>query len=556
MDRSIQSLLGITDDAKRIYRFVEGDVQKEEYEYCQLLDALVFGDKGYVETLGQTWAMIHDPRFSRIESEFIVNRKAVFGGDARTGKQYMSADGMFVSTIADLEEYSEVLGEGRYFWLVLTHPEERCPVRLWYERIYPDMLVDKGETAPAASDDLKCICDVEAGGPREGMALYYHNPRSLKDAGDDYLWALIGRECPNYFDKAGKPNGMAKRLFGLFRADLLGLIADYSPTPLVDAFIEIETGDVVHENEYTKNPQELVPRVFLEVDILEKALTYRATMRATAAKVLRSIGFQSNLKKLAGGDPRLTDFERDTLLRMVYQSDWPEDKPALVARLIGYLSSVTKEPYEERLEEQLGDASFDALDRCKMLRHGEIQPINSYTEPRVDVQLDQHAAVMEAILRNPLKQELFVLWVDAERLGEEGKTDIQRLGMRKLYSVLTPVFTDPVFEVDDEKFWGYMQAAKELGYYGQVGPAAEMEGEFVPDEGAFYRNRKLREKRGEKRTPLPPEESEKKDLEVRTVDGILDPEVCSPPHSVVPAADTHREGCQCCDCNPKFGPGG
>ena len=55
MDRSIQTLLGIADDAKRIYRFVEGDVQKEEYEYCQLLDQLVFGDKGYVETLGQTW---------------------------------------------------------------------------------------------------------------------------------------------------------------------------------------------------------------------------------------------------------------------------------------------------------------------------------------------------------------------------------------------------------------------------------------------------------------------------------------------------------------------
>jgi hypothetical protein len=241
---------------------------------------------------------------------------------------------------------------------------------------------------------------------------------------------------------------------------------------------------------------------------------------------------------------------------------------------------MTASPFEERQKEQLLVASTVALDKCRKLQEGEIQLINSYTEPRVDVQLDQHAAVMEAILRNPLKQELFVLWVDAERLGEGGKTDSQRLGMRKLYSMLTPVFTDPAFEVDDEKFWGYMQAAKELGYYGQVGVAAEMEGEFVPDEGAFLRNRKLREGRGEKRTPLPPEkpvsdmtpceqldkldailkdanvDAPEPKLAVRTVEGVLNPEVCSPPHSVVPAADTHREGCGCCDCNPKFGPGG
>jgi len=124
MDISIQKLLGIADDAKRMYRFAEGEVEREEFEYCQLIDQLVFGGKGYVETLGQTWEMIHDPRFLKIEGAFIVNRKAVFGGDAKLGKQYMSSDGMFVSTIADLEEYSEVLGEGRYFWLVLSHPGE------------------------------------------------------------------------------------------------------------------------------------------------------------------------------------------------------------------------------------------------------------------------------------------------------------------------------------------------------------------------------------------------------------------------------------------------
>ena len=442
MDRSIQSLLGIAGDQKRIYRFMEGEVQREEYQYCQLLDTLVFGDRGYVETLGQTWAMIHDPRFAKIESTFIINRKAVFGGDARTGKQYMSADGMFTSTIADLEEYSEVLGEGRYFHNVLVHPDDRCPVRLWHERIYPDVLAAKGAKAPVAGEGLRCICEVaiKAGTvPPTGLK----DPHSLKDCPDEFLWALIKQECPNYFNEKGIANGMAKRLLDLFRADLVGLVADYSPTPLVDAYIELETGDVVHENQYTRNPAEQVPQVFLEVDILEKALTYRATMRATAAKILRSMGIQSQLKSIAGGDPRLTDEERDHLLRMVYQSKWPDDKPELMASLISYISYVTREPYEERLKNQLTMASLWALEDCKDIQAGKLEPINVYTEPRVEVELDQHAAVMEAILRNPLKQELFVIWVDSEERGENGKTEEDRLGMRKLNSILTPHIHQP-----------------------------------------------------------------------------------------------------------------
>ena len=102
--------------------------------------------------------MIHDPRFTKIENAFIVNRRAVFGGDAMTGKQYISSDGQFTSTIADLEQYSETLGEGRYFYYVISHPERACPLRNWYLRIFPEMMQKEGIAIPEASTDLICTC--------------------------------------------------------------------------------------------------------------------------------------------------------------------------------------------------------------------------------------------------------------------------------------------------------------------------------------------------------------------------------------------------------------
>ena len=114
------------------------------------------------------------------------------------------------------------------------------------------------------------------------------------------------------------------------------------------------------------------------------------------------------------GDMRLTDEERDSLLRMVYQSDWPNDKTEMMMKLLTFVSGVTRRPFEEREKEQLDSAKNWSLETCNLLRTGEIQPINSYTEPSEEVKMDPHAAVMEAILRHPLKQELFIIWVEAE----------------------------------------------------------------------------------------------------------------------------------------------
>lgn len=495
MDVSLKRLLGIENEGKRVYRFVSGEVTREEFEYSQLLDALVFGPGGYVETLGPTWGLIHDPRFTVIENAFIVTRRAIFGGDAHIGKQYISSDGQFTSQIADLEEYSEVLGEGRYFYYLLTHPDKKCPRRNWYLRIFPEMVQKEGIEIPAPGSDSQCGCTQVA-----------YEPREVKDWPDDRLWALIREECPNYFGHAGEPNGVATRLFDLFKADLLGLIADYAITPISDVYIELDTGDVLGQQAYTEQ-NGITPHVFLEVDILERALTQRAVLRATAAKILRQMGYQTIIKEELGGDVRLTDFERDTLLRLIYEpkeiagvqydpgTSWFGFLHIVREQVTEFLKGIKNSglSFEERQAEQLTSASNKAHETFAKLETGETQVINQYTEPEVDVQLDPHAEIMQAILKNPLKQELFMMWVEAEKRSNAGVVEehelgstewlvaphieTDRLNMRKLHSILTPIFTDPDFVVDEAAYGEYTAQAENLGLF-STSDVSEVEGEF------------------------------------------------------------------------------
>jgi hypothetical protein len=468
MDRSLRSLLGMLDDNKRIYQFAQTEVTREEFAYCQLIDKLVFGEKGYVETLGPTWNLVNDPRFMVIESAFIVNRRAVFGGDAKVGKQYISSDGQFTSTVADLEEYAEVLGEGRHFYNVLVHPNAECPTRKWLERIHT--------TTDYKAGELTCICDFTVSDANGNVYKAGQiEPHVLKDEPDEVLRALIKQECPNYFNQQGEPNGIAKRLFDLMRADLVGLVADYAVTPLIDEWILLDTGDVIEQT----NNEDLFnspPRVFAEIDILEKALTYRATLRATAAKVLRSLDFHRVLKSYGGEKFKLTDMERDQLLRLVYESDYPDDKAGLVSNLTMFIFTAAKRPYEERLKEQLSGARQRSDETVRGLLSGSIQPINQFTEPTVEVEQDEFAQIMESILHNPLKQQLFLIYVEAERRGESGKTDDDKLKMRKLASMLSPVFSSADYELTEEAFSQLIEAAKELNYYGKN--VTQVEGEY------------------------------------------------------------------------------
>ena len=489
MDVSLKRLLGIENEGKRVYRFVSGEVTREEFEYSQLLDALVFGPGGYVETLGPTWSLIHDPRFTVIENAFIVTRRAVFGGDAHIGKQYISSDGQFTSQIADLEEYSEVLGEGRYFFYTITHPNKFCPLRNWYLRIFPEMLEKEGIKPPEASDDLKCTCD----NPFSTGGLTC-DPRKVKDWNDETLWNLIKGECPNYFNKEGKPNAVATRLFDLFRCDLLGLIADYAITPISDVYIELDTGDIMGQQAYAAENGR-TPHVFLEVDILERALTQRAVLRATAAKILRQMGFQTVIKETLGGDIRLTDIERDMLLRLIYEpkevagitydpgTSWFGFLKVVKEQVTAFLKDIKNEgrTFEERQQEQLSRASSAAHVTFAKLETGEQPIINQFTEPEVDVPLDQHAQIMQEILKNPLKQELFMMWVEAEkRSGDDNPDYTDRLNMRKMHSILTPVFTDPDFVVDEAAYGEYMAQADNLGLF-LISGITELEGNFGDD---------------------------------------------------------------------------
>jgi hypothetical protein len=78
--------------------------------------------------------------------------------------------------------------------------------------------------------------------------------------------------------------------------------------------------------------------------------------------------------------------------------------------------------------------------------------------------------------------------------------------MSRLYSILTPVFTDPDFAIDEGRFGEYIEQAGKLGFYAPFELKAPVEGSLVPSEEDFLRSRELREKRGERRVPLPPEE--------------------------------------------------
>lgn len=488
MDKSLKSLLGITDGGKREYRFVSGEVTREDYEYGQLLDTLLFGDGGYVQTLGPTWDLIHDPRFTIIEDAFIVTRRAVFGGDAAIGKQYIYSDGQFTSKIADFDEYATILGEGRYFYYIITHPNKSCPLRNWYLRIFPGMVQKDGLQIPEASVDLQCNCS-----SKDGLI---SDPHFVKDWPDEQLWDLIKQECPNYFNQQGNPNGVAMRLFDLFKADLLGLIADYAITPISDCYIELDTGAVLDQS-CKENNEDPIPQVFLEVDILERALTQRAVLRATAAKILRQMGFHTILHQNFDGI-RLTDIERDTLLRIVYSpkkigdlvctpsTNWYGYLSILKGEIFSYLTTIkdSGKSFEEREKEQLTHVSTMAHEKFLKLKTGEVPIINQYTEPEIDVQLDPHAEIMQEILKNPFKQELFMMWVKAEkRASDDNKNDTDRLNMHRMYSILTPIFTDPKFEVDEVKYAEYITEAETLGMF-----TADVE---ERSDGTFYNKRDI-----------------------------------------------------------------
>lgn len=358
--QEIRNLLGLCDNEKRLYIINTDEVTAEEYEYCQILSNVLWGDKGLVETLGPTWNMIHDSRFENLERKFIVNRAAVFGGDARLGKQYVDGESIMSHSMVELESYAEILGEGRHFLKVVR------------------------------ADNL--------------------DAREFYCQSDDIVWKYIRQECPNYFDNVkGDPNKRALRLFELFRSDLLGLLEDYSEEALLQDWIKLSTGERAEKSDFLNTTEE--PIVWAEVDYLERALSLRSSLRVTAAKILQKSGLMALLQNTY----KFTDYEIDEAIKLVYQT--PYDKLYEVpAKVLAYANQcVASEPdYTKRLLKQCYTRSLESKKIVEQIKAGEIKPLNT-TDEEVKRELTPEEAQVLAIQSNPFRLELFLMMVEAEK---------------------------------------------------------------------------------------------------------------------------------------------
>jgi len=359
----IRNLLGLRDTEKRVYVINTDEVTESEYEYCQVLSSVLWGEKGLVESLGPTWNMVHDARFENLESKFVVNRPAVFGGDARLGKQYVDGDGLLSHSMVELESYAEILGEGRHF----------------HETIKKDGL----------------------------------DPREFYGMSDDILWKYIKQECPNYFDnKGGAPNTRANRLWLLFRGDLLGLIEDYSEVPFLQDWIKLSSGEQAEQVDFLHVSEE--PVVWAEVDYLERALTLRASLRVSAAKLLQRHGLLDFLKDKY----EFTDQEIDETLKLVYQT--PYDKLYEVPmKVINYANQVrqTTTDTTKRMLNQCKANSKSSKEIVAKLKAGELKPINT-TDEEIERELSPEEQQVLAIQGNPYRLELFLMFVEAETMND------------------------------------------------------------------------------------------------------------------------------------------
>lgn len=379
----LRNLLGLKDSEKRMYVINTDQVSKEEYEYCQVLNNVLWGEHGLVKSLGPTWAMVHDPRFSVLEAKFITNRPAVFGGDARLGKQYIDGEGIMSHSLMELETYSEIIGEGRHFLNV--------------------------------------------------VASSGHHPREFYSQSEEVIWKYIKQECPNYFEKeTGAPNQRAQRLYLLIKADLLGLIYDYAEVANLQEWVHMESGLHAEDDDFQNTAED--PIVYAEIDYLERALTTRAALRVTAAKILH----QSGLMKILENKFELTDPEIDQVLTLVYET--PYDKfHEIPGKVLAFARSTQSEPNTlKRMLIQCAEASAISKKVVRDLKSGALQPITA-TQGEIKRELSLEERQVLAIHRNPNKLELFLLLADAERTNDTKTVDL-----------IKPIIDDPDYPVDEQ----------------------------------------------------------------------------------------------------------
>jgi hypothetical protein len=400
----IRNLLGLIDDAARLYRFEDGEVDREEFQFSQLFFNYLFDEeKGVIATLGPTWNLVHDPRFNKIENCFIRHRQNIFSkGETVLGQQIVTgAFAGFGTDIQRLDQYAIIIGEGRHFRNIIAQ-------------------------GGIMDEDLDPC-----------------HPKTFYQESDTVIWNLIKQECPNYFTKTGTPNREATMLYSLFKEDLIGLVDDYAEVPLVDEFINSESGDVYDLGTWDGE----TPIVYVEIDLLEKALTLRGSLRITAARVLDRLGFSGHI---AGGE-RLTDAETDELLRLVYTSNWPEDRIELVQKIIFFVQEKNSAPFAEREARQLATASQLSKEFIAKIKSGEIKQINRKTDAATEQAMDPNAAIIKSIQDNPYKRDLFMMLTDAEQMGKA-----------EIVELLLPVFETADYAVTEATFQAFINQVRQL----------------------------------------------------------------------------------------------
>jgi len=330
----------------------------------------------------------------KLENTFVIERKARFGGNATVGVSIITEDGMGGGN-NDLERYSDILGEGRNMLKAVR---------------------------TAGLDPQK----------------FQGNP--------DAIWMMIRQESPNWFRTNNTPNKEATRLFDMCSIGLVGLIDDYAEVPLANDWVDGESGELLTP-ETIHDPDVL--GVNLEVDQLDKALSARTQLRLLAIRVLNELGLS---RKLKGEECRLTDFERDDLLRLIYQSDWPEGKPALMMNLLSFISNTTSVPFEKRQREQLMRASEKSKEIVAQLKAGTLKEINRETDGIApEYAKEDTTRMLDDIMHDPLKRHLFPIYTQAERAKQT-----------KLVELLAPIFATADYNLTDDYFWEIMTKDKEL----------------------------------------------------------------------------------------------
>lgn len=227
-----------------------------------------------------------------------------------------------------------------------------------------------------------------------------YKPENFKFWPDDELWKIIFAEYTNYFFRDGRPNQMAINLHKLFKADLLGLIHDYAEVAHVQETVLLHDTNELYE---PGKHGEAIDRVSMEVENLERGLTYRAELRVMAYQVLKHLGLAEQM-------PELTDFERDKLVQVIYTSDLIEKKAETVSNILSFLAGikVSGQSVQEREFDQIAQATAESQRIVAGLKDGSIKPISRYTEEVVETaESTPEDAMIQRVFSNPVAMVVF-----------------------------------------------------------------------------------------------------------------------------------------------------